>query len=652
MSIISEKAIGYWDFRSGTIDDLVGSNDLVVSGTINLNREGMALGGAGFVSAVSDASLDVTGAFTISVWVKPTSTAGTTSVAARDGTGTYRYILYQQPGTTDFQFNVSTASGATATAAITLPINEWSLVTGVYDRTLGSSRVKIYLNEGTTTAAANGYDEDVTSQTGRNLQFGHYTSEFIGTIGASMLSSSALTQTEVAQLYAEIKDTVFPSKPSSKSVNKQKANINESGLVGAWDMKPVAGVIQDLSSNNNTGTIYGKPNPINSSLGYALKLNGVDADVEASDASLNFQGKKSLTLSAWVKTNDTTGTHYVLVNGINQYAYNFSIASNGRARIVIDSGWEGARDLYGTSTTLRDKQWHHLAATLGTDGTTSTLCLYVDGALENSSTFSDYTMTTSNNGMYIGRAQGTYSNSTIANTEIYDEAKSTAWVLSKYKSGASSVQYKPGYGINVSSANVAGGQLENTGWTVDSGTWQVNTTTIDGVKCKAFACTTDNGIIYRTADSMGMTPTEAAYGTWEFYWMQFDANNLIHVMVGDAVGTPGSVSANGYIFRYGVGERFRLRTETAGSIGDIMQTDAAYFTTGQWYKMKITRSTSGVWTAYRDGVLVPVLVGTNPGTENTHTTAKYLSIQARATDLIAIADVGGGHSFTKHLGVI
>ena len=653
MSIISEKAIGYWDFRPGTIDDLVGSNDLVVSGTINLNREGMALGGAGFVSAVSDASLDVTGAFTISVWVKPTSTAGTTSVAARDGTGTYRYILYQQPGTTDFQFNVSTASGATATAAITLPINEWSLVTGVYDRTLGSSRVKIYLNEGTTTAAANGYDEDVTSQTGRNLQFGHYTSEFIGTIGASMLSSSALTQTEVAQLYAEIKDTVFPSKPSSKSVNKQKANINESGLVGAWDMKPVAGVIQDLSSNNNTGTIYGKPNPINSSLGYALKLNGVDADVEASDASLNFQGKKSLTLSAWVKTNDTTGTHYVLVNGINQYAYNFSIAVNGRARIVIDSGWGGARDLYGTTATLRDKQWHHLAATLGTDGTTSTLSIYVDGVLENSTTFSDYTMTISNNGMYIGRAQGTYANSTIANTEIYDEAKSAAWVADEYAKGARAVQYKTDYGLKVSSGNVSSGELENSGWVVDSGNWQIGTSTIDDTKVKVLKCMTDNGIIYKSTDSMGrgLSETEAAYGTWEFYWLQQDGNNLIHVQVSDSVGTPGAGSANGYIFRLGVSERFRLRKETAGSVADLMYTDASYFTTGVWYKMKITRSTAGVWTVYSDDVLIPVVVGTNPVTDNTHTTAKYFSIQAKATDLIAFADVKGDHSFVKKLGV-
>jgi len=652
-SIIQQKAIGYWDFRSGSIDDLKGSNDGVYSGTPTLNREGMVLRGSGFVSAIDDPSLDVTGAFTISAWVKPTSDVGGTSVIARDGTGTYRYLIYQVPSSTNFQFNVSTASGATSSGNITLPLNEWSLVTGVYDRTLGSNRVRIYLNEGTTTNAANGYDEDVVSQTGRNLQFGHYTADFIGVIGATTLFDSALTQTEVSQLMAEMKDTVYPTKPSGRATARQIPNANESGLVVGYNMESLAGEVQDYSSNLNTGTVYGNPIAGRTLLGDTLKLNGVDASVEASDASLNFLNKKALTLSAWVKTNDTTGTHYVLVNGINQYAYNLSIASNGRARVVIDGDFIGDMDLYGTSSTLRDKQWHHLAATLGTDGTTSTLSIYVDGVLENSTTFSDYTMTISNNGMYIGRAQGTYANSTIANTEIYDEAKSAAWVADEYAKGARAVQYKTDYGLKVSSGNVSSGELENSGWVVDSGNWQIGTSTIDDTKVKVLKCMTDNGIIYKSTDSMGrgLSETEAAYGTWEFYWLQQDGNNLIHVQVSDSVGTPGAGSANGYIFRLGVSERFRLRKETAGSVADLMYTDASYFTTGVWYKMKITRSTAGVWTVYSDDVLIPVVVGTNPVTDNTHTTAKYFSIQAKATDLIAFADVKGDHSFVKKLGV-
>jgi hypothetical protein len=650
MSIINEKAIGYWDFRSGSIDDLKGSNDGIFSGTPPFNREGLHFDGTNYLTVADNASLDVTGAMTISAWVKVTSIAGATVIVGRPGATSYKWILYRYSGTSDLFFYVRTATGISNSGAITLPLDKWVLVTGVYDRTLGSNRVRIYLNEGTTTNAGNGYDEDINSQSGDSLDIARYTANFVGDIGATTLFDSALTQSEVSQLYSEMKDTVFPTKPSSKSINKQKADINESGLVGAWDMKPVNGKIQDLSSNNNTGTIYGKPNSINSSLGYALKLNGVNADVEASDASLNFLNKKSLTLSAWVMTNDTTGTHFVLVNGINQYAYDFLIASNGRARIVIDGDWGSVRDLYGTTATLRDKQWHHLAATLGTDGITSTLCLYVDGALENSSTFSDYTMTTSNNGMYIGRAQGTYSNSTIANTEIYDESKSAAWVLSKYEKGASSVQYKGDYGVNVSDGNVSAGQLENTGWTVDSGTWQIQTDTIDGVDVKCLACTTDNGIIYRPTSTMGMTPTEAAYGTWEFYWKQFDDNNIIFVRIADV---PNATSATGYLFRLGSSERWRLRTETAGSLADINYTNTGYFTTGTWYKMKITRSGAGVWSVYRDDVLVSVAggFGSNPATENTHKTAKYISIQARATDLIAFADVKGDHSFVKKLGV-
>jgi hypothetical protein len=650
MSIIQQKAIGYWDFRSGSIDDLKGSNDGIFSGTPPFNREGLHFDGTDYITVADNASLDVTGAMTVSAWVKVTSIAGATVIVGRPGATSYKWILYRYSGTSDLFFYVRTATGISNSGAITLPLDKWVLVTGVYDRTLGSNRVRIYLNEGTTTNAGNGYDEDINSQSGDSLDIARYTANFVGDIGATALFDSALTQSEVSQLMAEMKDTVFPTKPSSKSINKQKADINESGLVGAWDMKPVNGKIQDLSSNNNTGTINGKPNSINSSLGYALKLNGVDADVEASDASLNFQGKKSLTLSAWVMTNVTTGTHNVLVNGLNQYAYTLSIAVNGRARIVIDGDFSGDKDLYGTSLTLRDKQWHHLAATLGTDGTTSTLCLYVDGVLENSSTFSDYTMTTSNNGLFIGRAQATYANSTIANTEIYDEAKSAAWVTERYRCGASTVNYKTDWGIKVSSVNTSVGELDSTGWIVDSGTWQIKTDTIDGVKVKCLACTTDDGFIYRPTDTMGMNIIDSAYGTWEFYWKQYDANNFITIRISDV---PNGTSPTGYIFHYGENEEFRLRKETAGSISSFMVTANSYFTTGQWYKIKITRGVGGVWTAYCNNELIDLTggSGTNPSVENTFTTAKYLSIQARATDLVAFADIKGDHSFTKKLGI-
>jgi hypothetical protein len=630
MSIIQQKAIGYWDFRSGTIDDLVGSNDGTFVSTPYFNREGLNFDGVDdYIDCGNNASLNVD-AITVSAWVKHTTAEAWVTIVARGAGGVEQPFGLLSGAAAQYYSVVRTSGGASSTYwGFTPSANTWYHIVFSYDSVNG---METYVNGvPKNTAAANG-TIDYSATTKLTIGSDKYPAAYFGgSIAAVSIFDSVLTATEVSQLYSEMKDTVFPTKPSAKSINKQKANINESGLVGAWDMKPVAGVIQDISSNNNTGTIYGNPNPINSSLGYALKLNGVDASVEASDASLNFLNKKSLTLSAWVMTNDTTGTHYVMINGINQYAYNFSIASNGRARIVIDSDFTGDKDLYGTSITLRDKQWHHIAATLGTNGTTSTLSLYVDGVLENSSTFSDYTMTTSNNGMYIGRAQGTYSNSTIANTEIYDESKSAAWVLSKYEKGASSVQYKGDYGVNVSDANVTSGQLENTGWTVDSGNWLINTDTIDGVKVKTFSCITDNGIIYRTAESMGMTTTENAYGTWEFYLYQQDSNNEIKIRLADV---QDDTSATGYILKYGEDERWGMQAETAGSLADVMYTATGYFTTGTWYKMKVTRSTAGVWTCYRDGVLVDVTGGgsTNPVTHNTFTTAKYF--QSKQEQLI------------------
>jgi len=83
-----------------------------------------------------------------------------------------------------------------------------------------------------------------------------------------------------------------------------------------------------------------------------------------------------------------------------------------------------------------------------------------------------------------------------------------------------------------------------------------------------------------------------------------------------------------------------------------MTTDASFFNIDQWYKFKITRSAIGEFTVYVDDVLVTAASGSNPVTDANHTASQYLIVDMDNLDMLAIADTGGGHSLTKHLGVI
>jgi len=618
-SIIQKKAIGYWDFRSGSIDDLEGSNNGTFVSAPSFNRSGLVMDGVDDAVNLGNTGLTVK---TVAIMLTPKSTSE--DIADLDG------------GTHTIEVTTGTVT-ATGFSSPTIYVN------GLSGSTLAANQSQLIIITTATGISASAF------------QVGTETTFFDGTISAVMVSADEFTATEAAELMAEMEDTVYPTKPSGRATAIQKPDLDDSALYTAFEMKKTKNTLVDLA-NQNTGTIYGTASR-NGLLGYSMDFDGTDDYVTFGDTStLAFMHLTAVfTVSAWIKLDDYTkaGTQTLLATASSSAHNGFALYYDTNNDRMEWQYYNGSSATTGNSTvnSMANNEWNHIMY-VG-DGTT--IDFYLNGVYMSSGqalpTLSvSATSTTIPN---LGRYQSSgYFGGQIADFEIYNDTKDQTWATAKYKSGARAIQYKTDYGLNVSSGNVSSGELENSAWIVDSGNWQIGTDTIDGVKVKVLKCMTDNGIIYKSTDSMGrgLTETEAAYGTWEFYWYQQDANNLFQIRVSDV---PNATSPTGYMFRYGVSERFRLRRETSGALADQMYTAAGYFTTGVWYKMKITRSTTGVWTIYRDDVLVDVTggIGTNPTTDNTHTTAKYFSIQARATDLIAFADVKGDHSFVKKLGV-
>lgn len=191
----------------------------------------------------------------------------------------------------------------------------------------------------------------------------------------------------------------------------------------------------------------------------------------------------------------------------------------------------------------------------------------------------------------------------------------------------------------------AGARLEGTPWIVDSGTYQVDTATIEGELCKVFTCVTA-GILRIPNAWYHEDPFHAAYGTWN-WWLRKDAASFPIMYF---INTTAAVAA-GYAISISNAESIRL-LETG--IGNKFVSVVDAIVPGVWSNFHITRRQyDSQFSVYLDGVLVDASVsGTNPIADATTTTSTHMLFDMDAGDQIAFADLKGEHNLRKLHGVI
>jgi len=170
---------------------------------------------------------------------------------------------------------------------------------------------------------------------------------------------------------------------------------------------------------------------------------------------------------------------------------------------------------------------------------------------------------------------------------------------------------------------------------------------INGTPVKKLTASS-SGIVYAKNSDFNQSPTEFAYGTWEFWMKQTSAADCV-VSIVDALTT-----STGYYITFGVTTRnIQLREYSTGSPGTILYTSPnASFSATEWFKFKMTRSNIGVFTLYVNDIILPAgIAGTNPSTDNTHTTANFISISLPASNatMFSLGSVKGAYSFIKKL---
>jgi len=203
------------------------------------------------------------------------------------------------------------------------------------------------------------------------------------------------------------------------------------------------------------------------------------------------------------------------------------------------------------------------------------------------------------------------------------------------------------------SYSLTSGWIPNTPLRISSGTWSVITEQVDGKLSKVLRCDSA-GIVYLDTSIVTGSPTNDAYGTWEWWFSKDVSSGTRITFIGDTIGNESTAGQDGYTVLFNYQERVYLKESASGAATNKFYTNTGYFTENEWHKFRVTRrDTDGQFTAYMDGELIDVTggSGSNPVTDNTTTTSNYIVFDFDSGDKILLGSLDGQYSFVKYRGV-
>lgn len=351
-----------------------------------------------YVESVSDPGAMSSG--TYSLWVKPST------LNANMGWIDSTFDIFQWTGS-----GLYFRAGNQTTASIAnLTPNEWYHVALVWNGTnyFGYINGKI-VTTGNQTGTRTG---NIT--VGR-VDGGHY---FTGSIDDVKVYNYARTPAQIAYDYNRGAPVAHwkMDECQGSTINDSSGN-NASGLLVIG-----GGGTQSIGTCYTASTAWG--NGKNGKFGSAMAFDGGDDYLSMGD--VHDMGTADLTLSAWIKTTETTD--FAGIAGKSYYGnkigrYGIHIRAIGKAGIITER--TGGNIQIDSTTTVNNNQWHHVLAVFDRD---VGIHLYVNGVREasNLTTFAADNFNTTDPfmiGHYNGHPSG-YFNGLIDDVRVYNYALS------------------------------------------------------------------------------------------------------------------------------------------------------------------------------------------------------------------------------------
>ena len=254
----------------------------------------------------------------------------------------------------------------------------------------------------------------------------------------------------------------YTAAASKTVINKPLTNfMNDDSLVGYWSFdgaatswtSATAGTTNDLSGNNNTGTMTNmsrSASPVPGISGQALSFDGVN-DYMNTASTMNFGGTKIITVSFWLKQNSYTNTDLLAMelssnyndnDGTFQINPNTSNPSGIFGSCIQDGVGVGGRYRCETFTRPSAGVWHHYGIILDNSTVTGDITAYVDGIAQTTTIGANDKDQSSNfktDTLYFMNRGGTtlFNAGLIDEVRVYDRALGASEITDLYRLGAS-----------------------------------------------------------------------------------------------------------------------------------------------------------------------------------------------------------------------
>lgn len=433
----------YWNFNEGTgttAYDISGNNLSAVFATGSSSpswtsgnfSKGLSFASSGvpsYLTVTDSPSLLGSPMMTTSAWVYPTSFVSSAAIYNRRTSGNVGGVTMELSGTSgavNCYFYIN-GGWKNVTTTLLLKLNQWNYVSCTYD----GATIKPYINgvgeSGTATAGS------INNPTSPNVVIGANIANM--TVGWNGKIDDVKVY-NYARSAAQITQDMNASHPAGDS----------GSMIAYWKFDEGAGTTAYDSTNNHNNLSFAIGNSAptwtpNGQVNRALSFNGSTTNLAMpSNSTLN--PTTAMSLSAWVKVNAFSNTTYEEIvakhttHDVGGCGLQYGLTtgwSDQTAQFFIDTGAPLCQHL-GTGSTLLPNQWYYLTATYDSTVSTNNAKIYINGRLDNQTTYSG-AIDTDTQTLYVGGGSW-FLNGLIDEVKIYNYALTPTDILIDYNQGA------------------------------------------------------------------------------------------------------------------------------------------------------------------------------------------------------------------------
>lgn len=337
-------------------------------------------------------SLDVTADLSISLWVKRSQvTAGDQWFLTKSGSFAWKF-------SNDRAYFFIYTPHLSVIESSPIPINEWNHLAAVYDSS--NQEVRLFIRGVLDTVHPVSGPLATSNQ---SLIFGHPSNAGLyGFLDDARIYDRVLGQDEIYELAGIEPDTT---------------------QAAYFDLEEGQGnVVNDLSGNGNTGTLFGDTAWVPGKSGNALAFDGDFDYVDMADQSGSLTIDGDFTVALWIKrTNSTLGDEWFFSKS-GTYAWKIA---NDTPYFLI---WTPEVRVV-TPSQIGLNQWHHLVAVY--DQTAQTVTIYIDGEADTTEMVGgQLNLTTSNH--ILGHNSDACLNGLLDEVIVYSKALTLAEIRALY----------------------------------------------------------------------------------------------------------------------------------------------------------------------------------------------------------------------------